>query len=78
MQEKAIAIDEDIRGLLPNYGLKVGIVGAIGFGARIRELVEGLPELLEIMTPLLAARQKLRDEFANWSSSPRTTQSAIA
>jgi len=64
LQEKAIAIENDIRGLLRNYGLKVGVVGSISFDARIRTLVEGLPDLLEIMTPLLAARQKLRDEFA--------------
>ena len=31
LQEKAIAIENDIRGLLRNFGLKVGIVGAVGF-----------------------------------------------
>ena len=29
LQEKAIAIDNDIRGLLRNYGLKVGSIGSI-------------------------------------------------
>lgn len=28
LQEKAIAIENDIRGLLRNFGLKVGVVGA--------------------------------------------------
>ena len=31
LQEKAIAIENDIRGLLRNFGIKVGIVGVIGF-----------------------------------------------
>ena len=63
LQEKAIAIENDIRGLLRNFGLKVGVVGPIGFDVCIRELVERMPELMEIMMPLLAARRKLRDEF---------------
>jgi transposase len=64
LQEKAIAIDNDIRGLLRNFGLKVGPVGASKFEARIRELVEGMPELTEIIEPLLDARRKLRELFA--------------
>lgn len=64
LQEKAIAIENDIRGLLRNFGLRVGIVGKLGFDARIRELVEVVPELVEIMAPLLSARKKLREEFA--------------
>lgn len=63
LQEKAIAIENDIRGLLRNFGLKVGIVGTVGFEERIRELVDGLPELGVIMEPLLAARQRLRETF---------------
>ena len=65
LQEKAIAIENDIRGLLRNFGLKVGIVGTAGFNARIRELVDDMPELGEIMEPLLAARQKLRETFTD-------------
>ncbi|MDE2494393.1 MAG: IS110 family transposase [Alphaproteobacteria bacterium] len=64
LQEKAIAIENDIRGLLRNFGLKVGVIGTIRFDARIRDLIEGLPDLAEIMTPLLVARQKLREEFS--------------
>jgi transposase len=61
--EKAIAIENDIRGLLRNFGLKVGAVGVVKFEERIRELVEGMLELTEIIGPLLAVRQKLRQEF---------------
>jgi transposase len=64
LQEKAIAIENDIRGLLRNFGLKVGVVGTLGFDSRIHELVEGMPDLLEIIGPLLASRQKLREEFS--------------
>ena len=50
LQEKAIAIENDIRGLLRNFGLKVGTVGSGGFEARVRELVGDRPELQEIMS----------------------------
>lgn len=64
LQEKAISIENDMRGLLRNFGLKVGIVGAVKFEERIRELVDDMPDIREIMEPLLAARQKLREEFS--------------
>jgi transposase len=63
LQEKAIAIENDIRGLLRNFGLKVGAVGVVSFDERIRELVVGMPELVEIMEPLLASREQLRHAF---------------
>ena len=37
--------------------MKVGIVGVVGFEQRIHELVEGVPELADIMEPLLTARR---------------------
>jgi len=64
LQEKALAIENDIRGLLRNFGLKVGVVGIIKFEERIFELVEGMPELAEIMAALLDARRKLREQVA--------------
>lgn len=64
LQEKAIAIENDIRGLLRNFGRRVGVVGTVKFDERIRELLEDLPEMGEIIEALLAARQKLREEFA--------------
>ena len=63
LQGKAIAIDNDIRGLLRNFGLKVGVVGAAKFEQRIQELVEGLSDLSEVMEVLLEARRKLREQF---------------
>lgn len=64
LQEKALAIESDIRGLLRNFGLKVGIVGAGRFEARVRDLIEALPDLGEVFRVLLAARQKLREAFS--------------
>ncbi|RWP57393.1 MAG: IS110 family transposase [Mesorhizobium sp.] len=64
LQEKAIAVENDIRGLLRNFGLKVGKVGPAGFAERIRELTDGMPDLAEIIEPLLEARAKLRQNFA--------------
>ena len=64
LQEKAIAIENDMRGLLRNFGLKVGVASAVMFEQRIRELVEGMPELGELMEVLLDARRKLREQFS--------------
>ncbi|MDQ0321562.1 transposase [Pararhizobium capsulatum DSM 1112] len=63
VQEKAIAIENDIRGMLRNFGLKVGVVSAAGFEVRIRELIEDMPDLASIMEPLLTVRKKLRETF---------------
>jgi transposase len=64
LQSKAIAIDNDLRGTLRNFGLKVGIVGAARFEARIRELVKNLPDLAVLTEPLLIVRQVLREQMA--------------
>src|ERR1700720_2337351 len=40
------------------------IVGVVGFEQRIHDLVEGVPELADIMEPLLAVRRVLREKFA--------------
>src|SRR4029453_13422578 len=59
LQSKAIAIENDLRGTLRNFGLKVGIVRTVKFEARIRELVENLPDLAVLVEPILPVR---RDE----------------
>jgi transposase len=62
LQSKAIAIDNDLRGTLRNFGLKVGMVGTAKFEARIRELVENLPDLT-VLEPLLIVRRVLREQI---------------
>ena len=76
LQSKAIAIDNDLRGccgaadrteagLLSqwlfqrNPASSWGAMGAAKFGARI-ELVEDLPDLAELVEPLLIVRGALR------------------
>jgi hypothetical protein len=51
-QSKAVAIDNDLRGTLRNFGLKVGMVGTVKFEGRIRELVENLPDLAVLISPV--------------------------
>ena len=64
LQSKAIAVDNDLRGTLRNFGLKVGMVGTARFEARIKELVENLPDLAVLVEPLLVVRRVLRDQIA--------------
>jgi transposase len=63
LQSKAIAIDNDLRGTLRNFGLKVGMVGNAKFEARIKELVENLPDLAVLIEPLLVVRRVLREQI---------------
>jgi transposase len=60
LQSKAIAIENDLRGTLRNFGLKVGTVK---FEARIQELVENLPDLAVLVEPLLVVRRVLREQI---------------
>jgi transposase len=63
LQSKAIAIDNDLRGTLRNFGLKVGVVGTVKFEVRIKELVENLPDLAVLVEPLLIVRRVLREQL---------------
>ena len=63
LQSKAIAIENDLRGTLRNFGLKVGMVGTVKFEARIKELVENLPDLAALVEPLLVVRRVLREQL---------------
>ena len=51
-----------VRGLLRNFGPKVGVVGLIKFEERTFELVDGMPDLAE--ASLLGARRTLREQTA--------------
>ena len=46
LQAKAIAVENDLRATLRDFGLKVGMVGTIKFEARVKELVENFPDLV--------------------------------
>jgi transposase len=49
LQSKAIAIENDLRVTLRNFGLKVGTVGTAKFETRIKELVENPPDLAALV-----------------------------
>ena len=63
LQSKAIAIDNDLRASLRNFGLKVGVAAAVKFEGRIKELVENLPDLAVLVEPLLVVRRALREQI---------------
>src|SRR5215216_3420042 len=63
LQAKAIDIENDLRGTLRNFGLKVGIVGTAKFEARVRELIAEEADLAAIAEPLLIARRVLREQL---------------
>ena len=60
---RPFAIDNDLRGTLRNFGLKVGVVTTVKFAARIQELVENLPDLAVLVEPLLIVRRALREQI---------------
>lgn len=55
--------ENEIRGVLRPFGLKVGRVSAGEFEARARELCEGSPRLLMCIDALLRARAVLREQL---------------
>jgi transposase len=63
LQAKAIAIENDLRSTLRNFGLKVGMVGTAKFEARIKQLVEKLPDITVLVEPLLIVRRVLREQI---------------
>src|SRR6516165_4673071 len=63
LQSKAIAIENELRARLRNFGLKVGMIGTMKFEARIRELVERLPDLAVLVEPLLIVRRVIREQL---------------
>jgi len=63
LQSKAIAIENDLRATLRNFGLKVGMIGTVKFETRIRDLVESLPDLAVMVEPLLIVRRVVREQL---------------
>jgi transposase len=63
LQSKAIAIENDLRATLRNFGLKVGIVGTVKYEARIKELVENLSDVTVLVEPLLIVRRVVREQL---------------
>lgn len=64
IQQGMIALEMSLRGLLRNFGLKVGTISRGRFDARIRELACGNVMLEAGVGPMLRARASLRRELA--------------
>lgn len=64
VQQNMIALEMSLRGLLRNFGLKVGTISRGRFEARIRELVDGNPMLETATAPMLRARASLQQKLA--------------
>lgn len=64
LQRKVYDIENDLRGQLRNFGLKVGMAGAAAFEQRVRDLVLSLPFVAAVIIPLLDARSALRTQLA--------------
>lgn len=64
IQQGMIALEMSLRGLLRNFGLKVGAISRGRYEYRIRELADGNPMLEAATGPMLRARASLRQELA--------------
>ena len=53
LRDKLQDMENELRGTLRNFGLRVGVVSPGRFEARVRELVVGHPSLGAIVAPLL-------------------------
>jgi transposase len=63
-RDKLQDMENELRGTLRNFGLRVGVVSSGHFEARVRELVAAHPPLGAIVAPLLAVRRVLREQLA--------------
>jgi len=64
IQQATINLELSVRGVLRNFGLKIGSVSKGRFETRIRELTDGNPMLEAAVGPILGARTALRNELA--------------
>jgi transposase len=65
MQSKQHDVELSLRGILRNFGLKLGKTTPRTFEGRIRQLVAGQPILQAVADALLAARAVLARQFAS-------------
>jgi len=65
IQQNMITLEMSLRGILRNFGLKVGAISRGRFEHRIRELTQGNVMLEAATGPMLHARTSLRQELAS-------------
>lgn len=64
LQAKLQDVENSIRGLLRNFGLKVGVITRARYEERILELVTGRSTLVAVIEPMLIVRRALRTQYA--------------
>jgi transposase len=78
VQSKLLDIENSLRGILRGFGLKVGKTTARSFADRIRELVQGHPNLEPVSKALLGVRDVLLREFNGFEKRVRTMSGSDA
>uniref|UniRef100_UPI003BA97646 IS110 family transposase n=1 Tax=Stappia sp. TaxID=1870903 RepID=UPI003BA97646 len=63
LKSKVLDIEADLRGVLKNFGLRLGKVTPRTFEARVRELAEFDPLIAAIVDPVLTARRAMREQY---------------
>ena len=63
LQAKRQDLENELRGTLKAFGVKLGTVGPAKFAARVLELIAGEPGLERLARPMLAARAALLKSF---------------
>lgn len=63
LQTSRVKLENEIRGTLKAFGLKVGRVSTAAFEKRVIELTGEWPRLQAMVRPMLTARQALRVQF---------------
>ncbi len=64
LQRAIIAMELSVRGILRNFGLKMGKISKRRYEERVRELIDGNDMLKQMALPLLKARAELRKQLA--------------
>jgi len=63
LKSKLLDIEADLRGVLKNFGLKLGKVSVRTFEGRVRELAAFDPLIAAVVEPVLRARRALREHY---------------
>lgn len=63
LKGKLLDIEADLRGVLKNFGLKLGKVNVRQFEARVRELASFDSMIADYVDPVLCARRALREQY---------------
>lgn len=63
LKSKLLDIEADLRGVLKNFGLKLGKVTPREFEARVRALASFDAFVAEVVEPVLTARRSMREQY---------------